>query len=274
VRVQPPRHDTTGRGGGWQHPLPLLAVSATAWLLLAGPAALSGLPELCSSALIWSVPAPETFAFFLSQVSPLSLLLAWVVMLVAMMLPLVADTLAHVRRSAFPPLRLPMQAAFLAGYLAVWLLAGIALVAASVTVRLGAGQGTTIPVLIGLAIAILWQMSPAKQRALNRCHRYPPLSAFAPQAQRDALRLGLDRGLWCLSSCWALMLLALLAPGGHLVVMATVALWIWAERLDPPAPARWGLHLPRRALRLTRRMLALPLHPRRSSPPSPAAHKA
>lgn len=269
----------TGTGAGWQHPPVIPVISAAAWVLLAGPAAVSGLPELCSSALLWSVPAPETYAFFLSQVSALSLLLAWLLMLVAMMLPVLSDTLAHVRRSAFRPLRLPMQIACLTGYLVVWMLAGIALLTGSVTLRLGAGQDTTLPVLIGLALALLWQLSPAKQRALNRCHLYPPLSAFAPQAHRDAFRLGLDRGLWCLRSCWALMLLALLVPGGHLAAMAAVAVWIWAERLDLPAPPRWGLHLPGRALRLVRRRIAGAIAaasppPRRPNPPPPAARKA
>lgn len=261
--------------GGWPVPPPALLPPTLAWLLLAGPAALSGLPELCSSALVWSVPTPGTYAFFLSQVSPLSLLLAWCVMLVAMMLPVLGDTLAHVRRSAFPALRLPMQAALIAGYLGVWIPAGIAFFAVSITLRLGTGQMTALPAMVGLALAVLWQLSPAKQRALNRCHRYPALSAFAPGACSDALRLGLDRGLWCLGSCWALMLLAMLVPSAHFATMAALAVWIWAERLDPPAAPRWGPHLPLRALRLARAAASRAVTlSRRPDPQPPAVHKA
>lgn len=230
-------------------PAPLWLSAAGAWLVLAMPDDIAGHMDLCSSALIWSVPAPESFGFFFSLVPPSTLLLSWVTMLVAMQLPLLAGTLHHVRRTSFASLRLALQTLVLLGYLAVWIAGGVVLTGLAVTLRLAAGADVWSPALAALGLAVLWQVAPARQRALNRCHRFPAIAAFAPAAHLGALRLGLDRGVWCLASCGPLMLLALLMPSHPMGAMAVVALWLWAERLEPPARPAWAFRPPLRLLR-------------------------
>jgi predicted metal-binding membrane protein len=110
--------------------------------------------------------------------------------------------------------------------------------------------GTQPALLTGLVVVVVWQASPVKQRFLNHCHRRPALAAFGRAADLAALRFGTSLALWCIGSCWALMLLPLLVPGHALPLMAAVALWLWAERVEPVAPARWRLRGPVTALRI------------------------
>jgi predicted metal-binding membrane protein len=90
-------------------------------------------------------------------------------------------------------------------------------------------------------IAVVWQFSPVKQRALNRCHAHPELAAFGAAADVAVLRFGLSHGCWCVVSCWALMLVPMLLPAGHVTAMAIVALLVFSERLDRPAAPAWRL---------------------------------
>ena len=234
--------------------LPLALLVLPAWGLLALGSGGFALPALCSSELLWSVPSPESFAFFFAYVPPLSLALGWALMVAAMMLPTLADTLGHVCARSFVRLRPWLVALVISGYGLTWLLAGAVFLSLALGLRLASG-GSTWPFLTALAVAALWQVSPWKQAALNRCHRRPLVAAFAPHALGDALRLGMSNGGWCLATCWPLMMVSLLAPSHHFATMALVSLYIWAERLDPPRAPDWRLRLPLRALRLARRAL-------------------
>lgn len=227
---------------------PLALTSGLAWLLLALASSSLAVPALCSSALLWSVPTPATFGFFFAYVSPLDLALSWAVMICAMMLPTLADTIGHVRARSFLHARFRLEAMVISGYFSVWLLSGALFLTIALTSRLSAPGGALFA--LSCVMALLWQVSPWKQRVLNRCHRHPILSAFAPAAHRDAFWLGMTNGASCLASCWALMLAALLVPTHHFTVMALVALFIWAERIDAPRPPAWQLRAPNRAIRL------------------------
>jgi predicted metal-binding membrane protein len=83
------------------------------------------------------------------------------------------------------------------------------------------------------------QLSPAKQRCLNRCHAHTELATFGAAADLGALRFGAAHGLWCAGSCWALMLAPMLLPQEHVAAMALVAVRTWSERLESPQPPRW-----------------------------------
>jgi predicted metal-binding membrane protein len=100
------------------------------------------------------------------------------------------------------------------------------------------------------AAAMAWQVSPGKQWCLNRCHRQPSLAAFGAAADRDALEFGLTNGLACVGACWALMFLPLFAGDGHFVMMLAVALFVFAERLESPAPPAWRWRGAGKALRI------------------------
>ena len=98
-------------------------------------------------------------------------------------------------------------------------------------------------------IALLWQVSPAKQWCLNRCHRQPHLAVFG--ATRISTRLVMaSQTAACVGACWALMLLPLLLAQAHLPAMAAVTLFILAERLENPAPLAWRWRGPGKVLRI------------------------
>jgi predicted metal-binding membrane protein len=216
---------------------PIALCAGLAWLLLALGSLDIFVPALCTGELLWSVPSRDLLAFVLAVNSPARLALGWAVMVAAMMLPTLGDLLVHVRQRSFARARAGCVAALLSGFAAVWMLAGIVLMGLALAVQLSA-PGWRVALLQVLALALVWQVSPIKQLALNRCHGRPVFAAFGHAAWRDCFVIGLRAGGWCFASCWAVMLVALVVPAGHLAVMAAVALLIWAERLEPPRLVR------------------------------------
>lgn len=233
----------------------LLAVAGVAWLgLLAAP----GAPLVCGAPaaalawpLLWAANPPSLLAW------------SWGLMLLAMMSPLLAAPLEQVRQGSFAQRRLRSGVCWVAGYTVVWTAAGAVLLAAKLAL-LGSTGPSYFLALAAALVALLWQISPAKQIALNRCHRRLPFAAFGWAADRDLFCRGVEHGAWCVVSCWALMLLPLLLPAGHLAAMAAAGLLMYCERLDPPAAPAWRwrgfatawLLVPRRA-----RSLAMSAHP-------------
>jgi predicted metal-binding membrane protein len=209
---------------------PVLCIAAVAWLALVAESLGAAIPAHCASR---SASAP-------------SLAAGWALMLAAMMAPLLIAPARHVYRSSFARRRTRALGLFVAAYGAVWMAAGVALLALA---RL-APSDSYVPAAVALAIAIAWQFSPVKQRALNRCHAHRALAAFGQAADIDALRFGWTHGVWCVCSCWALMLLPLLTPVGHLAAMGAVSLWMFAERLETPKPPHWRLRVPMTAARM------------------------
>ena len=173
----------------------------------------------------------------------------WALMVAAMMGPLVAAPLRHVYARSFARRRARAVVLFGSGYLAIWMAAGVMLLALTAAVRLVAPQ-STLMLALGTLVALIWECSPLKQRCLNRCHARSELAAFGPAADADAICFGLTHGVWCAGSCWALMLLPLLVSRGHVAAMAAVALWLLAERLDRPMPPRWRVRGVGKAARL------------------------
>ena len=171
---------------------------------------------------------------------------AWLVMMAAMMFPSIAPmVLAHARiRSARlargSGLTLAPSSPFVAGYLVVWTIYGLAAYA-----LMALGQALSVdalawdeagPYVAGgvLVAAALYEVTPAKDACLGRC-RGP--FAFLTDAWRDgrlgALRMGVEHGLWCVGCCWALMA-ALFALGVMSVGwMVFIAALIGAEKLLP-----------------------------------------
>jgi predicted metal-binding membrane protein len=164
----------------------------------------------------------------------------WALMLVAMMAPMTLPALYDIRVRSFASRRWRSSSLFLAGYGLVWMSAGGILKTMETAARM------LFPSLYGPALAVglvacVWQLSPQKQRSLNRCHHHRPLAAFGLAADKDALLMGLEHGISCVGSCWAMMLFPLLLPRGHLLAMAAVSVVMFCERLDPPGPPAWRL---------------------------------
>jgi len=162
----------------------------------------------------------------------------WLLMLAAMMAPALIPPMQFVRRSGLARRRTRSTLLFVAGYTAVWILAGTVMLSLAAALR-----ASTLPpyvqVVALLVIALVWQCSPAKQAALNRCHARPALAAFGRAADTDVLVFGVTQGVMCAASCWAWMVLPLLVTGWHMAAMTAAAILIFCERLDNPAPPAW-----------------------------------
>jgi predicted metal-binding membrane protein len=225
--------------------LVLGAAGLAAWFMLALGGSDLTLPALCSAGRAGTVP----FDVALALNSPAKLAGEWALMVAAMMSPVIIGPLRHVRQRSFAKRRPRAVLLFLAGYGAAWMVAGVALQALALALR---WTGAERALCLGLAAAgaMVWQVSPAKQWCLNRCHRQPPLAAFGAAADRDVLNFGLTNGVACVGACWALMLLPLFAGTGHLAAMLVVTFFIAAERLEDPAPLAWRWRGAGKALRI------------------------
>jgi predicted metal-binding membrane protein len=229
--------------------VPLVTVILIAWAMLAFGSSVLALPVLCS-AEGWGA-MPLSASFDLARVSnafwPLAL--GWALMVVAMMLPLAIAPLHHVRERSFARRQVRATLLFVAGFITLWMMAGLILAVVAWMLR-WATPNSLAGIGLSVAIALVWQVSPAKQWCLNRCHQKPPLSAFGLAADLDAARFGAMNGAACAGACWALMLPMLLIGQGQLAAMIAVMLFSIAESLERPAPLAWRWRGGGKALRI------------------------
>ena len=243
--------------------MPVLAATTVAWavILLADPlrsASGSGAGSAPGSLYGRLAPACGAYHATVDAGLPAShastgnvarLFIGWALMLTAMMAPLLIPALRHVRARSLRSRRWRAVILVTVAHAAVWTAGGIALLTVASALRLVTGQ-PDLAVLLGLVAALTWQLSPLKQYCLNRHCAHPPISSFGSAADRDALRFGGTHAAWCLGSCWALMLVSLLAPAWHIAVMLVVSVWMWVEPLDRPERPTWRVRLPLRCLRI------------------------
>jgi predicted metal-binding membrane protein len=133
-------------------------------------------------------------------------------MMAAMMLPSAAPLILLYRRGASA-----RDAALLAtGYLAIWAVAGVPAYLAQEMLPMSVAP-------LALAVAGIYQLTPAKQACLQKCRT--PADFLMQRWGRGALRLGLEHGAWCLGCCWALMaVLVLVGMMGPIWVVGLAAL--------------------------------------------------
>jgi predicted metal-binding membrane protein len=249
--------------------IPLLLLSTTAWILLLVQPSGTRMPvhhmaTMQNMAATHQATRPVSLDA-LAHSSPASLALGWALMLTAMMVPLLNAPIRHVYARSFAHRRARAITLFILGYAMIWMATGVVLLALSMVIPLIPVQSFLLVASVAL-ITLVWQCSPAKQRCLNQRHVHPELAAFGAAGDIGALRFGVTHAVWCVGSCWALMLLPLLISHGHLVIMAAVALWLAAERLDRPLAPRWRWRGPGKATRIAiaqarMRLNALPGHP-------------
>jgi predicted metal-binding membrane protein len=169
----------------------------------------------------------------------------WVTMMAAMMLPSVAPmvlTFARVSRERRRRGSADVVPAwiFVAGYLGVWTLYGLA---AYGLFRLVRSFGTDFlswdragPYVAGGAViaAGVYQLTPLKALCLRHC-RGPLhfiLGGWRP-GPAGALQMGAEHGLYCVGCCWGLMIVLFAVGVMSLFWMAVVAAVIFAEKLLP-----------------------------------------
>jgi predicted metal-binding membrane protein len=222
--------------------LAVTVLSLAAWLalLMGGADTLGAL--LCAPADAHVAPWP-----LLAFASPAALVAGWALMVAAMMPPLIVRPLLHVQVQSLARRRTRAMLLFGAGYVSIWLAAGLVLQPLA-WVLAGAVGAPWTGIGVAALLACLWQVSPLKQVCLNGCHRQPALAAFGLAADLDSLGFGVGHALWCVGTCGPLMLLAesVHTSTGLLAAMPVAALFVLAERFEPPGPFVWRLRLPLR----------------------------
>lgn len=168
-------------------------------------------------------------------------LACWQVMTVGMMLPSSMSMLyMMVHASRKPGQPRTVQLAFLAGYVVVWTdfaaaaFLGDMLIHQLVHRWLWLYLHSWVIGVATLALAGGFQFSPLKERCLKQCRS--PFSFFVRyycKGVGGAWRLGLRHGVFCLGSCWALMLVMFGLGVGSLVSMALLTGVMVVEKTFP-----------------------------------------
>ncbi len=176
-----------------------------------------------------------SFPFFLG---------VWVTMMAAMMLPaalpmvLLFDRVRREHRArgrAAAP-----TSVFVASYLAVWAVAGVAAYAADRALRSWAPHLLSWqhagPYVAGAAVAGagLYELTPLKRVCLGHCRG--PLHYLLDgwrHGLRGALRMGIGHAGYCIGCCWALMVVLFAVGVMSVFWMAVVAAVIFVEKLLP-----------------------------------------
>ncbi len=172
----------------------------------------------------------------------------WVVMTVAMMLPIAWPLLAmFAAMTRGRTNRGLLLALVILGYLSIWSAFGLfahladsgmhTLVARNTWLSL---NGWIVSVLV-LTIAGLFQFSRLKYRCLDKCRT--PFSFINEHwrgraEHRQSFLLGVHSGLFCLGCCWAIMLLMFLVGTGSVGWMLAIGAVMAIEK-----NVRWGKHL-------------------------------
>jgi predicted metal-binding membrane protein len=176
--------------------------------------------------------------------------LGWTLMTVAMMLPSSLPLVNLFRRFVLRRSDGPrLVALLLVGYLGVWVSFGLLAYGAdgllhAAVERLPPVRGAAPGIGAVLLLAVgIYQFTPLKTMCLEKC-RSPYMFLVqhwrGRQAGRDALRLGMRHGLFCLGCCWSLMLLMFAVGGANLGWMLALGALMGAERTT-----RLGRHLTR-----------------------------
>jgi predicted metal-binding membrane protein len=167
----------------------------------------------------------------------------WVLMIAAMMLPTTLPIVEMFRRIvAGRTDRNRLVALLIIGYLATWL--GFGLIAHALDALLHTAA-ENIPWLalhawvvgaVVLGMAGIFQFSALKYRCLDKCHT--PFGFIVQRWRgqvpaREALRLGIDHGVFCIGCCWALMLIMFVVGTGSIGWMLALAAAMAAEKNLP-----------------------------------------
>lgn len=217
--------------------LVILTISLITWiLLLANPShVMTGARcHVSVSASSWKM---------LLEMNPIhTLLLGWVLMVIAMMLPKLIIPIQQIYAKSFKHIRFTSALLFVLGYIAIWTIVGVLMVFIILGFHLLMPNSYLPAVAVG-GIAIAWQFSPIKQKFLNRGHDHWNLAAFGWHAYRDSFLFGITHGIWCVGAGWALMLFPMLLNYGHNFAMLLVTFMMISEHLEHPQRPSWSFNL-------------------------------
>ena len=214
-------------------PVVVLAAIALAWLAALAAEATGAGSSLHHDALIDDGPP--------LWVALPAFLVAWQVMIAAMMLP---SSLPLVRLFAAASARQPRPrgalAGLLSGYALVWSAFGALAFALDLGVHSAIDAHPSLQEyewLLGgsvLALAGAFQFTKLKDACLDNC-RHPGafMLRFYERGVRGGLHLGARHGAFCIGCCWALMLVMFAAGVASLVWMALLTAVMVHEKTRP-----------------------------------------
>ncbi len=216
----------------------LLLVAGLAWWHLAGMAAA---PAACHGGMAGPDPRPWTVAEFGAAAA------MWVIMMVAMMLPIVSPWLLALSRNArqreLDVTPLPAVGGFLLGYVTVWVAYSLLAAAGQVALQRSAllsGEGTlTSPYLSSalLAVAGAYQWSPFRDACMTHCRS--PFAFFLTSWREGSwggFTMGARHGIYCAGCCWALMALSFVFGVMSLAWMAGLTAFLVLEKTTSAGP--------------------------------------
>ena len=162
-------------------------------------------------------------------------LLAWLVMMIAMMMPAMTPVvklyaLASGRGRVAP---LPF---FVGGYLVVWIIFGVPAYFAWRALNVPIAEGADwVGRLAGgsFVVAGIWQLTPLKEMCLRNCRS--PMSFFLRFGRRlerpfGASRMGAIHGLFCVGCCWTLFVVLVAVGTMNIGWMLILTALIVAEK--------------------------------------------
>jgi predicted metal-binding membrane protein len=202
--------------------VPVVSAAIAAALLLAVGAQLTGQAALLHHHTLIEGGTPLWIALAL-------FLLGWQVMIAAMMLPASLPSIAAFSAAAHRARRRHALAEFLSAYALAWSIFGLlAFMGDDILHHIVdatpwlADRPWLIEASV-LALAGAYQFSPLKRRGLAACRHPAALAHSSEVLRRRSFQLGLDHGLACLGSSWALMLLMFAEGFANLAWMAALA---------------------------------------------------
>ncbi len=215
-------------------PRPILVGIAAAWAA-AIAAQLAGAAALVHHDSLLAGGGPP------AVVAALASLLAWQVMIAAMMLPSSLPLVGlYARATARAPQRRRAMTAFLGGYALVWSGFGLAAFGADAGVHAAVSSSPWLERhdwWIGgavLALAGAFQFTSLKDACLDKC-RHPAqfMTRYYERGPAGGLRLGMRHGAFCVGCCWALMLVMFAAGVASLIWMALLTAVMIHEKTRP-----------------------------------------
>lgn len=150
-------------------------------------------------------------------------------MAMAMMVPPALPMIQYVGLNSLYWRRRRAVLEFVVVFVAVWVAYSVVVLGAIGGV--GVASSPLAPVAV-LGLAALWQLTPAKRRALQACHRTRPLPPKGRRASAAVAAFALHNGVACLASCWAMMLTTAFVGLPGLIWPAALTALITAERLS------------------------------------------
>ena len=150
---------------------------------------------------------------------PVAFVIAWTVMMAAMMLPSAAPLVLLYRLGA----KTRNTIVLICGYMLVWAVVGVPAYLAMEFLPM-----TLAP--MALAVAGVYQLTPLKTVCLRQCRT--PADFLVQRWGRGPLRLGIEHGAWCLGCCWALMTVLVLVGMMGLAWVVGLAGLVAVEKLS------------------------------------------